>query len=623
MMRFGKRQSTWAVRAALLALLLPGALRAQGSPPPPPLPQPLRLPSGLVQTLAINKDASYFGDAVRIVDCPRDEDNPFGLCGNLLFGGLALMDSHLEGLIQIRFSQPFNSITHFEVSHPANLRGDDTVIKAPQFYEMAVSENFILDPFTQLSGGDLNLITGEVTNLNYRVLFTNSFYLALQNANPRLRGTPFQFPGGYGSAFAEFRQRPDGLLDFTFSGSTFLPLGKSILGDIVRMPLPFCGPLLQCGSIEAPGTSLHPHLRISTRAPAEPECGQNCPDIPSNAVRVFTAFSYSTTLGDNFALVAPELGGRGFARSHMTGRVHVQFGEKSGNFVPFVVSSIPPEALLAEPPAGGPAFLSLGMLGQSELLVFPRLTYFFGDVLTADDPFDIAVGHLNLRTGAVMGNFNYRSFFSQSIFQGLVALNPGLAPASQRFVGPLSFEKGVNGQTLLRFNGEIVVAFAGIVFPNPDLKTGFVTGPDSSLDLFLRLQAMHTTDPPQVTKTGSASNVRSSAGDTFSYSYSVPCNPLRGDASFRYTNNNSTKGGTFEMQSVASVSCINSRGSNSGPGDYDTLTFTGFGTWSKDSQPHAATVQVSTSPNSPYVHIMIDGGFTSQANTKPEEVPLP
>jgi len=71
------------------------------------------------------------------------------------------------------------------------------------------------------------------------------------------------------------------------------------------------------------------------------------------------------------------------------------------------------------------------------------------------------------------------------------------------------------------------------------------------------------------------------------------------------------------------VSCINSRTSHAAPGDYDTVTFAGFGTWSKDSNPHIANVQISLSPDFPYVHVLIDGGSVSQANTKPAGVPLP
>ena len=34
-----------------------------------PLPKPLRLPPGLVETLPLNHDGSFFGDQMRIVDC--------------------------------------------------------------------------------------------------------------------------------------------------------------------------------------------------------------------------------------------------------------------------------------------------------------------------------------------------------------------------------------------------------------------------------------------------------------------------------------------------------------------------------------------------------------------------
>ncbi|MEO7649711.1 MAG: hypothetical protein ABIZ80_04535, partial [Bryobacteraceae bacterium] len=61
-----------------------------------PLPVPLKLPPGLTQVLPVDKDGSYMGDAIRIVDCPKNEDNPFGVCGNTLFGGHALYNTHLS-----------------------------------------------------------------------------------------------------------------------------------------------------------------------------------------------------------------------------------------------------------------------------------------------------------------------------------------------------------------------------------------------------------------------------------------------------------------------------------------------------------------------------------------------
>lgn len=54
-------------------------------------------------------------------------------------------------------------------------------------------------------------------------------------------------------------------------------------------------------------------------------------------------------------------------------------------------------------------------------------------------------------------------------------------------------------------------------------------------------------------------------------------------------------------------------------GDFDTMTFTGFGTWSQDpsNDVHTATVHVATTPGRPYVSILIDGGVTRNMNTRP------
>src|SRR5437016_13767193 len=89
----------------------------------PPLTAPLVLPPGLDEVLPINPDSSYMADAVRIVDCPLDKDNPFGTCGNVLFGGFALYASQLSGNVEIRFFTPHQGVAHFEITHPGNLKG--------------------------------------------------------------------------------------------------------------------------------------------------------------------------------------------------------------------------------------------------------------------------------------------------------------------------------------------------------------------------------------------------------------------------------------------------------------------------------------------------------------------
>src|SRR5258705_2810705 len=102
----------------------PGSLLAEA----PALPTPIVLPPGLHQTLAINSSISYVGDAVRIVDCPEDDDEPFGLCSNELYGGLAMWDSPISGNVDMQFYPPvYNNlgqpISHFEITHPGNLAG--------------------------------------------------------------------------------------------------------------------------------------------------------------------------------------------------------------------------------------------------------------------------------------------------------------------------------------------------------------------------------------------------------------------------------------------------------------------------------------------------------------------
>ena len=604
----------------ILTLVLPSVLLAQDDSTPP-----LQLPPGLEETLAINKDASYFGDALRAVDCPDDADNPYGTCGNLLFGGLAMTDTHLSGLLHIKFYPPVKNISHFEVTHPGGLSGENGSLVAPQFFRLPVEFNLIKDTDDRIvSEGDLNLETGEVTNLGYRVLFINTAIYALGQVNPKLEAPVIKFPGIYGTSWARFEQRPDGLLDFTFYGSSFLALGNTIDGDVPRFPLPFCNYHLDCASIPAPGTSLHPHLLLTTQAPEGPECGDDCPDIPTNTVWELTAFTHNTSFGDVFSLNIPELGGGATGRSHLLGNIQIQFGPQFGDTVPFWVSSILPTGLLADPPESPLSVpgLSLGMLGHNEYLRFPDQTYLLQDVAFADDPFDLALGAINLKTGQVLGNLLYRGFIAQDLLFALLEQNDGnIAPSSFNFRGPASFEKGDNGQTIFRFNGDVSVDFTGFRFPSPDLVKAhsWIAGEGSKLDPFLRIQAMHPAPPADVVMTGNGSAV-ASTGDAFSYDYSIPCDPVGRDASFRYTNNNTQDGGTFEMYSLAAVSCTNSRGSKLPEGQYDTVTFTAFGSWSTDEDPHLATVQFSTAPNAPYISVIIDGGLTSNVNTKPANI---
>ena len=146
-----------------------------------------------------------------------------------------------------------------------------------------------------------------------------------------------------------------------------------------------------------------------------------------------------------------------------------------------------------------------------------------------------------------------------------------------------------------------------------------------------------------------------STGDRFSYSYEIPFEGIEaeaiarhphfikapteqipdedeplalpaqqrvkgGKASFRYENHSQI--GVFQMHSLAWVAFADSGSSDRTVGEYDTVTFSCFGTWSKDgvSVLRQASVQISTSPAAPYVAIQIDSGAVSNVNTKPPDI---
>ena len=80
------------------------------------------------------------------------------------------------------------------------------------------------------------------------------------------------FPGQYGSTWAKFEQRADGKLDFSFSGTTFMPLGAGFGGDQLRFPLPFAGPAMSLASwkiMAEPSTLALGHLQPPFEDPGE------------------------------------------------------------------------------------------------------------------------------------------------------------------------------------------------------------------------------------------------------------------------------------------------------------------------------------------------------------------
>ena len=607
----------------------------------PKILKPLELPEGLEQTLELNKEGSYFGDALRAVDAPDEKPfinglPTFGGSGNTLFGGLAMTDSHVSGKITIRFTEPDeNGITHFEITHPGGLEGDDGVLAAPKFFRLPAQHNRVIDVPGLISSGDLDLNTGYVTNFRYNVIFINTQIYTLFNVNPGLPPGPLPqiFPGApnSGSTWARFDQRDDGKLDITLAANLWLPLGKETAdGAPIRFPLPFGNPHLECASIVARGTTLHPHIHLTTKETPGRDLGDEAPKIPVNTVREFATFVHNNNFGDVFGLHIEELEGDGTGRSHLMGRLRFQFGPRCGDSVPFQVSFLPPGGLLSPDPVPLPYLppgTARGMIGFNEELVFPSgVTYHQTLLSSSMDPNNLPLGVVDLKTGRVRGEFLNRSFVVQKLFVNLTAVEPCTPGDSFNYQGPARFETGPGGELVFSSNGEVFIPYPkGFRFPNPsaDGTPPFVVVRESRLDPFLRLQAMDGgTRAANVLTSGPKNKVlegESSIRQKFSYAYKIPCDPAAADdAFFEYTNHDDD--GTFKLTRLSYVKGSNSRRSTAGDGEADTITFGGFGTWSKDSDLHQVSVHISTSEDEPYVGIQVDGGTTSNVNTKPKDI---
>lgn len=151
------------------------------------------------------------------------------------------------------------------------------------------------------------------------------------------------------------------------------------------------------------------------------------------------------------------------------------------------------------------------------------------------------------------------------------------------------------------------------------MKSYIVIGPDSVLLPFLRHQAMRVQGRAWMARSGEA-RITSSLGQEFSYKYSIPAG--REKPTFEYTN--FTIGGTFELDCLTWLNYLRSRTSTAAPGECDTVTICGLGRWSGDPTGgvHVLSFQLCTSPRFPYVSVLIDGGTTSNVNTKPADIAI-
>jgi hypothetical protein len=250
---------------------------------------------------------------------------------------------------------------------------------------------------------------------------------------------------------------------------------------------------------------------------------------------------------------------------------------------------------------------------------FPNYTYEAHQRFITNDPFDFAVGVINLRTGKSIGDFIYRGLPLQDLFLVIQAMNAGRIPTETfRYKGPAWFEKGPNGSLVFRFRSELFLDFSTFLWPLPDYNPvhGFRAGDNTRLNPFLKFQGILGGSKPTAVKNGQINTV-SMIGDPVSINYSIPCDPSSNqNFFFQYTNrSDSDRGGTFTMDALASSTCFNPAGSAAAPGDGDVVTFSGFGSWSKDSDQHLATVSISAKPGENFYILQIDG-FLSTAETQ-------
>jgi hypothetical protein len=393
-------------------------------------------------------------------------------------------------------------------------------------------------------------------------------------------------------------------------------------------PLNFTGPSLEFATIPAAGTVMHPHLHLSTKDPVAPSPSDDPPEIPFNTIQELTLYTHNSSFGDAFTLDAPELGGPAKGRSHILGRAQLQFGARCGDSVPVAVSHLDAGGVLKRLEASPitavfPGRLYNGPRGFNEFLRFPLRTYSLDDLAILDDPFDIAIGMVDLKTGRFINELLHRGFINQDLIFALLRVEPRTPKDSFYFRGPARLEKGTDGKMTFRFQGVVRVPYPeGFLFPNPNLTTGIPIGPNSVLDPFLWIRAIGDDTTARAIKAGGADNVLSSAGERFSYRYRIPGDPAQETAMFEYENH--TQEGAFRLHSLSWVGFSNSLGSISKPGEYDTVTFTGFGVWRKNGMEslQQAAAQISTSPITPYVGIQIDRGDVSDVNTKPEDEKL-
>ena len=590
---------------------------------------PLRLPSQLEQVLPLTREISYQGDCMRVLNCQDPSVSRFGGSGDLRFDGPTLVASHVEGTLRIKFSPPRDGQARFEVEFVNGfLKADNAVLTSPGFYQFPLLRAQVLQPPGMLGSGVVNLATGHVPDFRLSCIFQNSGLDVLAALNPNAIPQPaivtFSNETGnpriYGSSWAQFRQRPDGKLDFVFHGTAFVPLGPG-----ARYPLPFASADGNYVAVGASGTSLHPTLRLSTVEPTGQEDFDD-PLIPANTIREFEVCTLRSSFGDKFRLNDPDLG-EATGRTHLVGRLRIQFGARFGESIPFHASLLPPAGSFENPsllPLQDifPSRLTRGLSGHDANLRFPLRVYRLTNAYLLEDPLDIAVGVVHAKSGRVIGNFLHRGLIGQSLIFALFRIEQRTPKSSFQFRGPAGFTRGRDGDLRFNLNSAVSIPYpAGFSFPKPDLASGILVGPDSSLDPYLQLEAISPGAQGKAVIACGERRVIATTNEVFSYRFAIPARPSVNDAgSFEYTNH-SDDDATFTSAFITS-SAVFTADARSDGASRRVVNFTAVGYWSRDSMegPHFATVEISGADSNRYVSIQIDGGHLSNVNTQPDTV---
>lgn len=593
------------------------------------LPQRLVLPHGLTQEIELDPAGSYFGDGIAATNCESSADAQFDGAGQTIFGGLAMVDSHLRGSLRFEFAPIGPNRASFRLRFE-KLRGDDAVLAAPVLFRMAF-QNAGVSSYpapADISTGEVDLTSGFVSKLRLYARFDAIALQTLVGVNPHFPSTPLSFvtldaatsPLEYSSAMARFEQRADGKLDFTFYGARFVPLGPG-----TRWPLNFGGPDGDVSLIPANGTVMHPHLRLTTKAVDRPSV-LHPPVLPANCVRELTFHTHNTAFGDGFDLRVPDLGGPATGRSHIMGRAVIQFGIPSGGTIPVAIRHLPPGGVFSQayPSPISDAFpvrLGPGPRGYDQKLRYPRATFTMEKISLPDDPFDIAMAAVDLKTGHVFSDYLHRAFIEQDVINALLRIEPRVRHTSFFFRGPAVFASTKTGSFMFRFLGEELLPYpAGLAYPQPDFTNSFYATLGATLRPYTWVRAIEDADSHDFVAEGNLQHLVAANRDDFSVEYRIAANPSKHKVFFRYQNN--TQIGSFELHNLAWVGFSNSAGSPAASAGFDTVTFSGFGIWEKNSvrSVEQVAVQIWDNPGnklSPYVGIQVSTGEVSSVDLRP------